>query len=250
MELTQTIKHSICSLFEVHADGQGVYRVVTPLEYPGTNDNIVIRVRVRDGKFNIDENGEAALFAAMSDGDVESEAVTRWISDLGDSSILSFDSDEVLSATTNDDRLIPTLIFRVAEAAQHLFALSTARQPRRVSDFKDQVAEAVRAAANNVGFKYESDVELPIAGDFLADHVIASPTPLIVIAATGIQRLLEAEIIHMRYQQENKPAFVLAAVESQKSVGAKQFERANYYTGKTVSFNASDFSALIASRLQ
>lgn len=250
MELTQTIKHSICSLFDVCADGNGVYRVVTPLEYPGTNDQIVIRVRVRDDRFEIDENGEAALFSSMSDGDVESEAVARWLSDLEGMSTVSYSDEEVLYASTHDERMIPALIFRVAEAAQHLFALSTARQPRRLSAFKEQVADAVRAAADSIGFEYKSDVELPIAGDFVADHVISSPTPLIVIAATGIQRLLEAEIIHMRYLQEKKPAFVLAAVESQKSVGMKQFERANYYTGKTVSFNPTDFSALIASRLQ
>jgi len=248
MELTRNIKSEICSLFEVHDDGNGVHRIITPLEYTGSGDRIVVRVREREDGFIVDENGEAALYATMADGDVEVEAVSRWAAELGGSSPVRMSEDEVLSAKASDQRLISSYIFRVAEAAQQLHAIATARQPRKASEFKSQVATTVAAASANVGFAYESDVPLPIAGDFIADHVIDAKTPLIIIAATGIQRLLEAEIIHMRYQQEKMPAFVLAAVESQKAVGPKQFERANYYTGKTVTFNAADFSSLVIAR--
>jgi len=250
MELTRTIKQAICALFEVHSDENGVQRIVTPLEYSGSGDRIVVRVRPEEHGFSIDENGESALYANMADGDVELESVQRWLAELPDHSPVSADENEILRAHAPDERLIPAYIFRVAEAAQNLYALATARQPRKESDFKIKVAQAVEAAAQKVGFKYGTDVELPIAGEFKADHVIYSPTPLIVIAASGIQRLLEAELIHMRYQQENMPGFVLAAVESQRAVGTKQFERANYYTGKTVSFNPLDFSTLIASQIQ
>lgn len=249
MELTRTIKQAICALFEVHADEGGVQRVVTPLQYSGSGDHIVVRVRANEHGFTVDENGESSLYASMADGDVELEAVQRWLADLPTYSPVSIDEDEVLRAHASDERLIPAYIFRVAEAAQSLYALATARQPRKESDFKKRVAEAVEAAAATFGFSYENDVMLPIAGDFKADHVISSSPPLIVIAATGIQRLLEAEIVHMRYQQEGLPGFVLATVESQRSVGAKQFERANYYTGKTVSFSPADFSSLLATQI-
>lgn len=249
MEFTRSIKSDICSLFEVYYDGNGVHRVVTPFEYLGSGDKIVVRVRNREHGFVIDDNGEAAFFATMADGDVESESIARWAEELKNTSPVHWTSEEEVAASTQDERLIATYVFRVAEAAQYLYALATSRPPRKLSEFKSKVASAVAGAANNIGFHYESDVTLPIAGDFVADHVIEASTPLIIVAATGIQRLLEAEIIHMRYQHERINAFVLAAVESQRVVGPKQFERANYYTGKTVTFNEIDFKSLIASRI-
>lgn len=185
----------------------------------------------------------------MAEGDVDSEAVVRWAIDTAANGPVILDEEDQLVAFAQDERLVPAYIFRVAEAAQQPFALATSRQPRRINEFKNLVAKAVHDASITSGFNYASDVVLPIAGDFMADHVIDVPTPLLVIAATGIQRLLEAELIHMRYQAERIPAFVLATVESQKSVGAKQFERANYYTGKTVSFSSPDFASLLHSRL-
>jgi hypothetical protein len=37
--------------------------------------------------------------------------------------------------------------------------------------------------------------------------------------------------------------------ESQKTVGVKQFNRANYYTGKTVQFSPIDFAQLLRGQL-
>ncbi|WP_156924601.1 hypothetical protein [Burkholderia sp. WSM2230] len=48
---------------------------------------------------------------------------------------------------------------------------------------------------------------------------------------------------------QKTPGFVLAVVESQKAVGKKQFERANYYTGKTMIFDADNFKSLVATSL-
>lgn len=247
MELTTSLKRTICSLFEVHSDENGVQRIVTPLEYSGSGDKVVIRVRPSGDGFQVDENGDAALYASMADGEVESEAVNRWAGDLCGYSPVSIGEDGVLFAITDDAQLLPSYIFRVAEAAQQLYALTTSRHPRRASQLKAQVAQAVHRASQISGFSCQNDVSLPIAGGFVADHLVESEIPLIVIAATGIQRLLEAEIIHMQYRLEKAPGIVIAAVESQKSVGAKQFERANYYTGKTVAFNPDHFETLIKS---
>ncbi|MGS1116893.1 hypothetical protein [Castellaniella sp. UC4442_H9] len=250
MEVTANLKHAICALFEVHQDEAGVQRIVTPLEYSGSGDRVVVRVRPMSGGYQVDENGEASLYASMAEGDPTAESVLRWAQDLEGQSPVRLSEDETLMAFAHDERLIAPCIFRVAESAQQLFALATSRPARRVSDFKEQVTKAVESAAAAAGFTYESDVSLGISGDFVADHVISSPdAPLIIIAASGIQRLLEAEIIHMQYRAEKIPATVIAAVESQKSVGTKQFERANYYTGKTVAFSASDFGSLIKSYL-
>ncbi|GAA5231954.1 hypothetical protein FOZ76_15270 [Verticiella sediminum] len=249
MELTTDLRRAICSLFEVHQDEAGVQRIVTPMQYSGSGDHIVVRVRPRDEHFEVDENGEACLYASMADGDVDSEAVKRWVEELSESGAVQMRDDEVLGAKAVDERLIPILIFRVAEAAQQLYALATSRPPRKVSEFKAAVARSVSDAVAGTGYEHAVDVPLPIAGNFVADHVVEAPVPLIVIVATGIQRLLEAELIHMRYQVEKRSAFVVAAVESQKAVGPKQFERANYYTDKTVTFSRADFSSLIRGRL-
>ncbi|ERJ35080.1 hypothetical protein L810_2224 [Burkholderia sp. AU4i] len=80
----------------------------------------------------------------------------------------------------------------------------------------------------------------------IADHVIDTPEPLIVVAANSAARLLEAEVIHMQYRMQKIPGFVLAVVENQKVVGKKQFERANYFTGKTVTFDDNDLKSLVA----
>lgn len=250
MELTTNLKQAICSLFEVHDDEGGVQRVVTPMEYSGSGDRIVVRIRPTTQGFLIDENGEAALYASMAGGDAGSEAVLRWADEMEGYSPVRLDEDDALTAFANDQRLIPSYIFRVAESAQQMYALSVSRPSRRASKLKDLVSKAVNDAAKLSGVTYQSDVTLPIAGDFVADHVIESKNPLIVIAATGIQRLLEAEIIHMQYRMEKAEGTVIAAVESQKSVGIKQFERANYYTGKTVTFNAPDFGVLLRSYIQ
>ncbi|WP_341313773.1 hypothetical protein WN982_20820 [Paraburkholderia sp. IMGN_8] len=53
----------------------------------------------------------------------------------------------------------------------------------------------------------------------------------------------------MQYPREPKPRFVLTVVENQNVVGKCQFEPANYYTGKTVTFNEYDFGSLLPSTL-
>lgn len=232
--ITSNLKQAICSLFEVHADEGGVQRVVTPLEYPGSSDQIVVRVRPKDDGFSIDENGEAAFYASLNGGDIDSGAVERWADELA--LPVQFTEDERLVAFAANEQLIAPYIFRVASAAQQLHSIATARTDRQSSVFPETVKKVVYeiAAALNVGVK--SDVELPIAGGLKADHVIDTKTPLIVVTATSPTRLLEAEIIFMQYRADAKAGYILAVAESQGAVGKKQFERANYYTHKTVVF--------------
>ncbi|RDU95703.1 hypothetical protein [Trinickia dinghuensis] len=249
--LATNLKRAICGLFEVHDDEAGVQRVVTPLEYPGSGDRVVVRVRSRDDGYSIDDNGEAALYAGMAGGDVDSESVARWVEDLARYSPARFDSaDEAIKAYTNDVRLTAPYVFRVAEAAQQLFAIATSRTERQAWDFKQRLAEVMIRTAKDLGVNLQSEVELPIAGGLVADHVIDHRTPLIVVAATNATRLLEAEIIHMQYRLANMSGFVLAIAESQTTVGKRQFERANYYTGTTVTFSEPDLPKLVENQLR
>lgn len=251
MVKTSDLKRAICSLFEVHPDEDGVQRIVTPLEYAGNGDQIVVRVRpLGDGNgFMIDENGEAALYASLSGGDVESEAVGRWAEDLTSTSVVRFSEDERIVAFASNELLVAPYVFRVAEAAQQLHAISTARGDRHSSDFKARIKGIVQAIAEEENLSCYSDVELPIAGGLKADHVFDSVVPLIIIAATSPTRLLEAEVIFMQYQADKKPGYVLAVAESQAAVGKKQYERAAYYTSKTVIFNDDAFGKLVGGQL-
>lgn len=248
MDFAPGLKQTICALFEVHEDSTSVQRIVTPLEYPGSNDKVVIRVRQRAHGFEIDENGEAALYASMHGGDVDSELVQRWAEDLSQTAGLDY-SDETLVASLSDQRLIAPAIFQVATAAQQLFALATSHKERAASDFKERVAEVVAEIADALNLPHRSNVELPFAGNMVADHVIDHATPLIVIAASGTTRLLEAEVIHLQYRYTQQPGFVLAIAESERAVGKTQFKRANFYTGKTVDFNPPDLKQLLRQQL-
>lgn len=250
--LTNELKHAICSLFEVHTDEGGVQRVVTPLEYPGSNDQIVVRVRPSiDGSgFLIDENGEAAFYASLNGGDVDSESVNRWAAELHNLSPAEFNENEVISAFAKDVKLIAPYIFRVAEAAQQLHSIATARAPRQESDFKKVVKQIVQEIAAVSKLEYASDVELPIAGGLIADHVVGTTNPLIIFSATSATRLLEAEVVYMQYREDKKLGYVLAVAESQESVGKKQYERAAYYTDKAVIFSPSAFGKLVTNELK
>ena len=77
MDFAPGLKQTICALFEVHEDSASVQRIVTPLEYPGSNDKVVIRVRQRSHGFEIDENGEAALYASTSLKALDSQHAER-----------------------------------------------------------------------------------------------------------------------------------------------------------------------------
>ncbi|MCM2493283.1 hypothetical protein ACVCIH_17800 [Burkholderia glumae] len=245
--MTDNLKHAICSLFEVHQDEKGIQRVVTPLEYPGSGDKIVVRIRpIGNDSYRIDENGESALYAGMADGDLDSDVMLRWVDDLSAFSGVKMEHDETLVATCSDPRLLAATIFRVASAAQQLYALATSRAVRQSSDFKQRLSQAIIEVSSELGLAYRSDVELPHTGKMRADHVIETKTPLIVVAANSAARLLEAEVIQLQYRMRNVPGEVLAVVESQKIVGKKQFERANYFTWKTVTFDDGDLKNLIS----
>lgn len=250
MELVSDLKQAICALFEVVDDAHGVQRIITPLRYPGSNDNVVIRVRPRDESMQIDENGEAALYASMHGGDIDSEIIVRWAEELRATTSLDFTDDEVIKAEVRDLRMVAPSILHVAAASQQLFALATSHKERATSDFKERVAAIVQEVSAALSLPLQNNVELPIAGGLEADHLIgATSNPVIVIAATSATRLLEAEVIHMQYRYTQQPGFVLAVAESDKIVGIKQFHRANYYTGKTVQFSPHDFGQLLRQQL-
>lgn len=250
MKVQANIKHGICALFDVTETENGGWCVVTPMQYSGSNDNVVIHIRPTKLGWQIHDNGESVLNANMLGYDSSTDAVARWVEEMKLYTPTRYDPDsEFLLAETDNERLLAPYVFRVAEAAQQLFTIATQRQERHPSLFKDRVAEVVTAAANTLRKSVKTDIELPIAGGLTADFVIEQDEPLIIVTATSVARLMEAEIIFMQYRHQNMPGFVLAIAENPQAVGRKQFDRANYYTGKTVSFNPNDLAELVKSRL-
>ena len=175
---------------------------------------------------------------------MEGGPVMRWAAEL--SMPVQFTEDEKITAFAATEQLVAPYIFRVAAAAQQLHSIATSRSDRQASDFPVRVESLIFEIAKELNVTVESNVELPIAGGLRADHVLGTKTPLIVITATSATRLLEAEIIYMAYRAERKPGYILAVAEDQQAVGKKQFERANYYTNKTVVFNEGSFGQMVS----
>jgi len=129
MKPVTDLKSSLCALFEVlvdeHADENNVQRIVTPMQYGGSHDHIVIRVRPTSTAIQIDEAGDAAMYAALAGGNTASEHLARWAKALAETSPVRIDADDVLLATTTDPHRVPGYVFRVAEAAQQFYTLAT-----------------------------------------------------------------------------------------------------------------------------
>ncbi|WP_175163441.1 hypothetical protein [Paraburkholderia fynbosensis] len=132
----------------------------------------------------------------------------------------------------------------MAEEAQQLHAIGaieTAQTERQASYFEARLTDIVKSVAADLQLRYEKDIQLPIAGGLVADHLLQSQTPPIVVAAASAARLLQAEVIHMQCRMERNPGFVLAVVEDRNVLDKHQFEHANYYTGKTVTSTNKTF---------
>lgn len=243
------LKKSICDLFTVEVESKRLARVITPLQYQG-GDQVVVRVRKNDNGFQIDDNGEASFFASLNGGDTESEAFARWVDELRLISPVELDDDEVLFASTASELDIALYIFRVAEVAQQLYAVSMPRGERVQNDFRERLQTIIQDIVREMRLPASQDAELPIAGGFVADYLIETKKPIIIIAATSSARLLEAEVIHEKYKSDKRPVTVIAVAENQAAVGKKQFERAAYYTDRALIFDELAFGSLIKQEAQ
>jgi hypothetical protein len=135
------LKKAICSLFEVQAGPDGVQHIVTPITYARTSDRVVVRVRQRGNAYAIDENCGSSFHASMAGGDLESEVIARWADELSSTGSVTL-QDGTLSANTTDQQLIAPLIFRMAEAAQQLHAISTSQAQRQAHDLEARFSSA------------------------------------------------------------------------------------------------------------
>ena len=128
MKVQTDIKQRICGLFEVTRTEDGGWCVVTPMQYTGSNDHVVVYIQQTANGWLLHDNGDAVLNANLLGFDTGTDALERWASDLNDHGPVCYDTEtELLSASTNNHNLLAPYLFRVAETALGLFAIVTQR---------------------------------------------------------------------------------------------------------------------------
>jgi len=229
------MKLNICKDFIVAPTEYGA-RVITPFRF-SDNDQVVVWVKKEPNGFHIDDNGEAALRLASDNVDVDSERIQTWLEALPHILGVRWNEADESLATNADASTLEERIIAVTQAAIQLSALSALRQERGHSDFRETVVAVLAEIAQEGGFKMERDKPTDEAASFMADAWLELPKPVAVVAASTVQRLLEAEVMYLDAKSRGAPFVVLALIESVKAVGVKQYTRANYYTDKTVEFS-------------
>lgn len=211
---------------------------VTPWRYDD-GDQIVVYARRSNGGWRLDDNGEAALRLALDGVDVDGERAQSRIKACELSLGVCWDeSDDSFFVEAPDFRFESSAL-AIAEAAAQLAGLGALRQDRIVSDFKARVVDLVKSVAKEANLECRTDVPVDESRTIFADAWVAAQRPLLVFAASSVQRLQEAEIAWLDAKRRVEPLFVLALIDDAKQIGVKNYTRANYYTDKTVEFASS-----------
>jgi hypothetical protein len=225
---------NFCKDFVWKATPQGGL-AVTPWRYDD-GDQIVVYARRTNAGWRLDDNGEAALRLALDGVDVDGERAQARIKACELSLGVRWDESEDSFFIDSTEARFELAALAIAEAAAQLAGLGALRQDRAVSEFRAHVVDLVKSVANEANVDCRTDVPVDESQTIFADAWIAAPRPVLVFAATGVQRLLEAEIAWLDAKRRHEPIFVLALVEDAKQIGLKNYTRANYYTDKTVEF--------------
>lgn len=245
---TTAIAAALCRQYEVRPTSGGL-SVVSPLRYDD-GDRVVLFIASADGQYIVDDNGEAAMRLMTEGVDLDAARVQQWLAGLPAIRGVAWDGEEEhLVATTRDANALADAVMRVAECSIQMQALAALRVERTLSDFKEQVVALLREVAEETGVDARYDVPVDQDQQLYADVYFASATPLAVVVAPNVPRLLEAELMWMNARRMGDPTKVIAVVEDANKIGVKQYTRANYFTDKTVSFMAGSFRALVKSTL-
>lgn len=226
--------HDFCKGFEWHADASGG-RLLTPLLYDDGDQVVVFASPGADG-WRLDDNGEGVFRLAASGVDPDGDRVRARLAAFEPLLGVRLDDDGESLYAIAADADIERSALAVAEASVQIMALSCLRQERQASDFRERVMAIVEEVAVAAGVEARRDVPIDESQTLLADIWLATPRPVLVIAASTPQRLMEAEIIWLDAARRNEQTYVLALVEDARAIGVKQYTRANYYTDKTVEF--------------
>jgi hypothetical protein len=208
---------------------------VTPWRYDD-GDQIVVYARRSNGGWRLDDNGEAALRLAMDGVDVDGERAQARIKACERSLGVRWDESDDSFFIDSPEPRFEAAALAIAEAAAQLAGLGALRQDRVVGDFKARVVDLVKSAAKEADLECRTDVPVDESQTIFADAWVAAQRPLLVFAASSVQRLQEAEIAWLDAKRRGASIFVLALIDDAKQIGVKNYTRANYYTDKTVEF--------------
>ena len=225
-------------------------RIITPWRYDDGDQVVVFATRTEAG-WKLDDNGESLFRLAAAGVDPDSERVKARLAAFPSLLGVHLDDDgESLCADATQATFEQTAI-AVAEASTQIQALSVLRQPRQASDFRERVIDIVENVATAAGVEVRRHVPADENQSFFVDVYVCSPIPLLVIAATTVNRLLEAQFIWSDAARRQDHVYVLATIESAQALGISQYTRANYYTDKTVEFsNPRALADLVSTRIR
>ena len=226
----EILRQVLCSAFRISQEADSLL-VHTPfgLDF---NDDLILRVRPEDGGFRIDDNGDTWLALSMAGATLDVDRVNELAGGV------EFDEDDgSLIAHSASPVLVADALFKVVGAALRVHGACRPRPRPQPSDFKERVVSLLEEVAKESGVPLALDQMIEETGFLMADAVLGVEKPLVVIAATSVERLMEAELLYLRRQISRRAGYVCAVGPSAKSIGAKHFSRANYYTDKTLEFD-------------
>ncbi len=235
-------------LFEIRkTQSPNVELVKTPLEFPGTNDQVVVRVRKSPNGFLVDDGGDAEWFIETSGFSLEAASVETSKKHLHETLGVEFNDDFVLFQRVEKEALLPMAVIRVAQAAVAFYEVASNRLERKEGRFRNELKEALREVASEDGFEVSEDCAIDELQGQKADYRLtkkALKQPIYVFAASDKARLLEAQLAFLALDREVP---VIAIAESQEKVGRRNFERAGYFTTKCLAYDKGAMRDLVAS---
>lgn len=224
------LRSYLCGAFQISED-EGTFLVQTPFGLD-TNDSLVLRLRPEGAALRVDDNGETLLSLSMAGVAPDSDRVLEIAEGI------EFDEDDgSLIARSKSPDKVADAVFSVVSAALRVHGACRPRLRPVPSDFRERVLAALSDVANETGVTMVTDHVVEQAGSLTVDALLGDTFPFLVVAATSVERLMEAELIFLRRQLEKAPGFVCAVVPSAKMIGQKHFSRANYFTDKAVEFD-------------
>lgn len=224
------LRQAMCGAFRVEEE-EGVMLVRTPfgLDF---GDDLILRVRPEIGGYRVDDNGDTLLALALDGAAPDGDRVLEVAGDI------DFDPDDgSLVARVKNGKEVAEALFKIAGAALRVHAACRPRARSAPSDFKERVVDLLAELAVEMHVSIRLDEVVEPNGSLTADVVIGDKIPFIVIAASSVERLMEAELLYLRRQITQRPGYICAVVPSMRAIGPKHFQRANYYTDKAVEFD-------------
>ena len=216
------------------------FLIVTPWRYNDGDAIVVYGDRQPDGRWCVHDSGEAALRLMLDSIDPDTARIQTWL--LEQTPWVQWNEGlsqlECSDVTESDCR---AAVFRIAQAAAQLQAMTAPQRSREESRFKNEVVAVLQQVQQETGVEAYYDVPLDNERLFVADCLFVAERPVAVLIASTTERLLEAELAWSHLRRLHDHTVVIAVIEDVAKIGRKQAARAPYFTDKTYFFR--DFEA-------